>query len=136
MPTSLWRLTVRDEFCAGHALRHYQGKCEALHGHNFAVEVTVQGTELTADTELLLDFTELKTHLKAVLSDLDHCVLNTTAPFDVYNPSFENLARHIYRRMSLALSDSPVRMYCVTVGEKASQSASYMEIEYTDARGA
>lgn len=125
---SLWRLTVRDEFCAGHALRHYQGKCEALHGHNFSVELVVEGQSLTKDTEMLIDFTVLKTHLKAVLTELDHSVLNEHAPFDVRNPSSENLARHIYQRMAHALEGAPVRIHSVTVGEKASQSATYMEL--------
>ena len=76
-----WRLTVRDEFSAGHALRHYQGKCENLHGHNFGVELCVEGRDLTPDTELLLDFKILKTALKDVLRELDHRVLNPlTAP--------------------------------------------------------
>ena len=27
---AFWRLTVRDDFSAGHALRHYEGKCERM----------------------------------------------------------------------------------------------------------
>lgn len=131
MSTPLWRLTVRDEFCAGHALRHYQGKCEALHGHNFAVELTVEGAVLAQDTELLMDFKVLKTHLKAILAELDHHVLNEVVPFDARNPSSENLARHIYRRMAVALAGAPARVYSVTVGEKAAQSATYMETDAT-----
>ena len=47
MSKKIWRLTVRDEISAGHALRHYEGKCERMHGHNFAVELTVEGDKLT-----------------------------------------------------------------------------------------
>ena len=83
---AFWRLTVRDDFSAGHALRHYEGKCERMHGHNFAVELTVQGQRLTRDTEMLLDFKTLKTGLKTVLDALDHRLLNETPPFDVMNP--------------------------------------------------
>ncbi len=42
----IWRLQIRDEFSAAHALRHYQGKCENMHGHNFTVEICVQGARL------------------------------------------------------------------------------------------
>ena len=56
MSEKLWRLTVRDDFSAGHALRHYEGKCERMHGHNFAVELTVEGNRLAPQTEMLLDF--------------------------------------------------------------------------------
>ena len=101
---AFWRLTVRDDFSAGHALRHYEGKCERMHGHNFGVELTVQGQRLTRDTEMLLDFKRLKTGLKTVLDALDHRLLNETPPFDVINPSSENLARHIWRGMAELLA--------------------------------
>ena len=132
---AFWRLTVRDDFSAGHALRHYEGKCERMHGHNFAVELTVQGQRLTRDTEMLLDFKTLKTGLKTVLEALDHRLLNETPPFDVMNPSSENLARHIWRGMAelLATHSDPqareVRLYSVTVSEKGAQSATYMEVD-------
>lgn len=131
--TAFWRLTVRDEFSAGHALRHYEGKCERMHGHNFAVELTVQGRRLTPDTEMLLDFKVLKTGLKTVLEGLDHRLLNEAPPFDACNPSSENIARHIWRSMTafLAAHKDPqareVRLHSVTVAEKGAQSATYME---------
>lgn len=129
-----WRLSVRDEFSAGHALRHYQGKCERLHGHNFGVELCVEGCELTPDTELLLDFKVLKSALRDVLRDLDHRLLNETPPFDRINPSSENLSRHIWRGVADRLAASPdpqaraVRVVSVTVSEKGSQSATYLEL--------
>jgi len=130
----LWRLTVRDEFCAGHALRHYEGKCERLHGHNFAVELCVEGEKLAEKTEILLDFRVLKHMLKEVLSGLDHCILNEQPPFDVINPTSENLARHIWQEMTRHLHNSAdpqarlVRPCSVTVAEKGQQSATYMEL--------
>mgnify|MGYP000082028691 FL=1 len=134
MNTHLWRLTVRDDFAAAHALRHYEGKCERLHGHNFAVELTVEGQNLTPDTEMLLDFKVLKTGLKRVLETLDHRLLNETPPFDRLNPSSENLSRHIWRSMAAWLEAHPapqaraVRLHSVTVAEKGAQSATYMEL--------
>ena len=132
---AFWRLTVRDDFSAGHALRHYEGKCERMHGHNFAVELTVQGRRLAPDTEMLLDFKILKTGLKTVLDALDHRLLNETPPFDAINPSSENLARHIWRAMEALLAVHPdpqtraVTLHSVTVSEKGAQSATYMETE-------
>ncbi|MDR2076701.1 MAG: 6-carboxytetrahydropterin synthase [Desulfovibrio sp.] len=129
MSRSCWRLTVRSEFSAGHALRHYRGKCEAPHGHNFAVEAVVQGNVLTSDTELLLDFSLLKQDLNAVLETLDHRDLNRTPPFDRSNPSSENLARHIFRLLAPGAERRGVRLHSVTVGEKSGQSATYLEEE-------
>lgn len=129
MSRSLWRLTVRGEFASAHALRHYQGKCESLHGHNYSVEMVVEGETLTPDTELVVDFTLLKKELRAELALIDHVNLNEFPPFDVVNPSSENLARFLYRNMKVRLSDMPIRLYSLTVGETAMQSATYMEID-------
>ncbi len=127
MGNSLWRLAVKGEFAAAHALRHYQGKCEAPHGHNFQVEAVVQGRVLTPDTELLLDFSVLKARLKEVLDTLDHHDLNEVPPFDRINPSSENLARHIYRSLAPLLAGYPVALHSVSVAERSIQSATYFE---------
>lgn len=129
MRKKLWRLTVRAEFAAGHALRHYEGKCENTHGHNFAVELVVQGHVLHDKTELLVDFKELKAALKPVLDSLDHRILNESAPFDNINPSSENLSRYIWQQLEEPVKAMRVQLYSVTVSEKAAQSATYMEIE-------
>ena len=55
----MFEVTVQQTFAAGHALRNYHGKCENVHGHNYRVEVKVQGEELDA-AGLLVDFVELK----------------------------------------------------------------------------
>ena len=123
----LWRLAVRSEFSAAHALRHYRGQCESLHGHNFSVEMVVEGSALQEGVGLLVDFKTLKTRLHKVLEELDHGVLNESVPFDALNPSSENLARHIWQRLARAMEEPGVRLHSVTVGEKAGQSATYME---------
>ncbi len=94
----------------------------------------MEGCELTPDTELLLDFKVLKSALRDVLRDLDHRLLNETPPFDRINPSSENLSRHIWRGVADRLAASPdqqaraVRVVSVTVSEKGSQSATYLEL--------
>lgn len=129
MPAPIWRLAVRSEFAAAHALRHYKGKCEAPHGHNFSVEAVVQGSVLTADTELVADFSDLKRDLAAVLEELDHKDLSRIPPFDRMNPSSENLARYIYQRLTPMVHARGVAMHAVTVSERAAQSATYMETD-------
>lgn len=122
-----WRLTVRREFAASHCLRHYQGKCERLHGHNFAVEAVVAGEALLPGVEFLMDFGDLKAMVDGVLAALDHRHLNEVPPFDRLNPSSENLARHVFDQLRLDLaSRAPgVRLVAVTVHERAGQCATY-----------
>lgn len=128
MGNPLWRLTVRSDFSSAHALRHYQGKCEALHGHNFNVELVIEGGVLTPDTELLVDFKLLKAELKKVLDGLDHRDLNSIPAFGQKNPSSENIAAHIYKAMRAALAEYPVRVHSVSVSEKPAQTATYLEV--------
>ena len=126
MASPIWQLTVRSEFCAAHALRHYKGKCEHLHGHNYGVKMVVEGETLSEDTELLMDFGDLKRMLKDVLETLDHRHLNEMPPFDTMNPSSENLARFIWKQIQPQLP-SNVHLVSVTVAEKDIQAATYME---------
>jgi 6-pyruvoyltetrahydropterin/6-carboxytetrahydropterin synthase len=91
------------------------------------VEAVVEGDSLAPDTELLLDFSLLKKDLEAVLETLDHKDLNITPPFDRINPSSENLARHIFRALAPLVAARGVRLHSLTVGEKATQSATYFE---------
>ena len=127
MARPLWRLTVKSSFCAAHALRHYKGKCERLHGHNYGVEVVVEGERLSEDTELLMDFGDLKSLLKNVLEEFDHAHLNELAPFAKHNPSSENLARYIWKGVAAGLPEG-VRMVSATVAEKDIQAATYTEL--------
>lgn len=130
--TDKWQLMVKEEFSAAHALRNYEGKCEKLHGHNFMVEVCVEGEILDPNTGMLLDFKILKNKLKTVLDGLDHCILNDLAPFDQINPSSENIARFIWKQMFAELeknADSKagnVRLASIGVSEKSTQKAVYM----------
>ncbi len=129
MKKKIWQLTVRSEFCAGHALRNYEGKCENMHGHNFAVEAVIQGEKLDENIEFLIDFKILKAKLKEVLNMLDHRLLNDTPPFNKVNPTSENLAQYIYEQMDTALQEYNVQMHSVSVSEKNAQSATYREID-------
>lgn len=122
-----YRLAVRAEFSASHQLRHFKGKCENLHGHNFGVEAVVEGQTLEPDTEILIDFGELKDHLKKVLADLDHKHLNDLEYFKARNPSSENLAQYIFLALRKSLTAKNIRLMSVTVSEKAGSSATYFE---------
>jgi 6-pyruvoyltetrahydropterin/6-carboxytetrahydropterin synthase len=88
----MFEVSVDRTFAAGHALRDYKGKCENVHGHNYRVQITVQGEQLDS-TGLLVDFIDLKRLTDEVIAYLDHRFINDLEPFDVLNPSAENLAK-------------------------------------------
>lgn len=128
MARSFWQLTVRESFSSAHALRNYQGKCENMHGHNYLAELVIEGDTLTEDTELVADFTVLKKILREELEKLDHCFLNETPPFDKINPSSENIARYLWKCIEPRLKAYPVKLYSVSISEKAAQTATYREV--------
>src|SRR3954470_20450709 len=98
----MFEITIEETFAAGHALRNYRGKCENVHGHNYRCQVTVQGDQLD-EIGLLVDFVELKKSVHSVLDRLDHTWLNDFPPFDVLNPSAENIAKYIYDEVTVQM---------------------------------
>ena len=95
----MFEVTVIKHFSGAHNLRNYKGKCEALHGHNWKIEVTLKGENLNK-TGMLADFTKLKKILDKVLSKVDHKYLNKTPPFNKLNPTAENIAEYIYKQVA------------------------------------
>ncbi|MGH9374571.1 MAG: 6-carboxytetrahydropterin synthase QueD [Terriglobia bacterium] len=120
----MFEVSVEYSFSAGHALRQYKGKCENIHGHNYKVRVTVEGEKLNR-AGLLVDFSELKANLRALIDRLDHQFLNDLKPFDEVNPSAENLAQYISDGMGSRLQGPDMRLRSVTVWETDSSSATY-----------
>jgi 6-pyruvoyltetrahydropterin/6-carboxytetrahydropterin synthase len=88
----MFEICVEHTFAAGHALRNYHGKCENVHGHNYRVQVALEGPELDPNG-LLYDFAELKKRLRATSEYLDHQFMNDLRPFNEINPSAENIAK-------------------------------------------
>ena len=121
----MFEVTVEQTFAAAHALRNYKGSCENLHGHNFKVQVVLAGEKLD-DAGMLVDFIDVKNLMSQVMSRLDHQNLNEVAPFDVKNPSAENIAEYFYSHMTSGLKTPvPVRILEVKVWETDIQSATY-----------
>lgn len=122
----MFEVSVEETFSSGHALRGYKGKCENTHGHNYRVEVTVQGPQLDG-IGLLCDFTDIKRALRQVIAELDHQFLNDLEAFRTVNPSAENMAKYFYEEMARRLPDLPAgaRITGTTVWETDTASAKY-----------
>jgi len=121
----MYRLSVHDSFSSAHQLKGYRGKCETVHGHNWKVEVEVQGERLN-NIGLLMDFGDLKRILKSVVDPLDHVLLNEVEAFRDNNPSSELIARHIYNQIKGAMP-AGMAIVTVTVWESDNAKAVYSE---------
>ncbi len=107
----MYRVIKEINFCYGHRLLNYEGKCRHLHGHNGRLEVVLETNELDR-RGMVFDFGEVKTVVKAwVDAELDHkMILCKEDPAleviqglgePVYlldeNPSAENIAKLIFQ---------------------------------------
>lgn len=131
----MFRVTQQIDFCYGHRLLNYEGKCRYLHGHNGRAVISLEGETLDA-RGMLVDFTDIKRTLRAWIDqELDHrMILHRDDPLlpvlqqyqqPVYliphNPTAENIARLIFDRadeMGFPVVD-------VTLWETVNSCASY-----------
>lgn len=106
----MFRVSREIEFCYGHRLLEYEGKCRHLHGHNGVAVVTIESAGLDHQG-MVMDFSEIKRVVSQWIDQsLDHRMIlrrddPAVAPLqqlgeplyllDV-NPTAENIARLIF----------------------------------------
>jgi 6-pyruvoyltetrahydropterin/6-carboxytetrahydropterin synthase len=124
----MYEVTVKKTFSAAHRIRDIGGKCEALHGHNFLVEVSVAAESLNEEG-LLIDFRVVKRWTEEVLDQLDHTFLNDLEHFKTRNPSSEQIARYVHDRIDDRIDEQArqrkVHLSRVTVWESENSCATY-----------
>ncbi len=106
----MFQVTQQIEFCYGHRLLNYSGKCRHLHGHNGRAVIVLNGEKLD-DRGMLVDFSDIKKSVRTWIdNELDHrMILNESDPMvkilqelgePLYllqdNPTAENIAKLIY----------------------------------------
>lgn len=109
------RVTRRVEFCCAHAYRNPAwseaenrrvfGKAANLHGHNYVLEVTLEG-EPSPETGMVMDLKALKELILVhAVERLDHRNLSVDIPeFQETIPTPENLAIWIWRQLAPRLT--------------------------------
>jgi 6-pyruvoyltetrahydropterin/6-carboxytetrahydropterin synthase len=108
--TTMFTVSRELNFCYGHRLLNYAGKCRHLHGHNGRVRITFAASSLD-DRGMVLDFGEIKRVVNGWIdAALDHrMILNRDDPAVIVleklgepmylmdaNPTAENIARLIH----------------------------------------
>ena len=112
----MFRVTREIEFCYGHRLLQYEGRCRHLHGHNGRAVIALEGPELD-ERGMLVDFADIKKKVQLWIDEtLDHnmllCRADPLLPLlqergeRVFvmdcNPTAENIARLIYEHAERA----------------------------------
>ena len=111
----MYRVTREIDFCYGHRLLNYDGKCRHLHGHNGRAVISIEGESLD-DRGMVLDFSDIKKTVSTWIDDnLDHrMLLNKSDPVVPIlqemgeplflldeNPTAENIAKLIFQQSRL-----------------------------------
>ena len=120
----MYELKVLTHFAAAHQLQVAR-KCENLHGHNWKVEVCVEGDRLD-DSGVLMDFGVIKRRVKDIMKELDHKFLNELEAFgDSFPPSSENIAHYVAMKLQQSIEEASVKVCSVTAWESDNACATY-----------
>jgi 6-pyruvoyltetrahydropterin/6-carboxytetrahydropterin synthase len=74
------QITTRLEFDAGHRIPSHKSQCRNLHGHRYAIEITLSGDIITlenaSENGMVMDFSDVKAIAKSAVVDVwDHAFL-------------------------------------------------------------
>ena len=116
-----FEITTTRFFSAGHQLRLADGSLEPLHGHNWRARVRVGADGLDA-MGTVMDFHLLEKRVDAVITPWHNTHLNDSPDFETVNPSAENVAATIARKLKLPRG---VRLIDVEVWETDTNSARF-----------
>jgi 6-pyruvoyltetrahydropterin/6-carboxytetrahydropterin synthase len=119
-------LTVTRIFtlAAAHHLPDHDGKCKQLHGHNYKIEVEVEGEIKAVPPEdgMIIDFGNLKDIVQvSIINVLDHTMLNDSMPHWAQPPTAENMCLHIAN----VLVGMDIQVYHVRVWETDNSHADW-----------
>lgn len=119
-------ITTRLEFDAGHRIPCHKSQCRNLHGHRYAIEITLSGDIIqqdgASDNGMVMDFSDVKAIArKAVVDVWDHAFLvyhQDTPVLDFLNslpehktvvmrsvPTAENMAAEAFRILNAEYRD-------------------------------
>jgi len=129
---------VREiQFCYGHRLMNYEGKCRHPHGHNGRLEIELSSERLD-ERGMVVDFEDIKKNLQVwVDENMDHQMLlrhddpllkvlqEAGEPCYVMkeNPTAENIAKEVFQ---VAVSKK-LLVTRVSLWETAKSYATYQE---------
>jgi len=120
-------ITTRMEFDAGHRIPSHKSSCKNLHGHRYAIEVTVKGDiideEQKSDFGMVMDFKDAKELIRQtivtpwdhafIVYEKDHEVINFLATLKDHKtvifpkvPTAENMALVAMERLKKVFYDN------------------------------
>ena len=121
------QITTRLEFDAGHRIPNHNSQCKNLHGHRYALEITLSGDiisqEQASENGMVMDFSDVKRIARESVVDVwDHAFLvycKDQVVLDFLNtlpnhktvifpsvPTAENMAAEAFRLLQASYKDT------------------------------
>ncbi|MDO9204467.1 6-carboxytetrahydropterin synthase QueD [Methylotenera sp.] len=121
------QITTRLEFDAGHRIPSHKSQCKNLHGHRYAIEITLSGDiisqEGTSENGMVMDFSDVKKIAKTSVVDVwDHAFLVYQHDLEILNflntltnhktvifptvPTAENMAAEAFKILKTQYQDT------------------------------
>jgi 6-pyruvoyltetrahydropterin/6-carboxytetrahydropterin synthase len=121
------QITTRLEFDAGHRIPNHKSQCKNLHGHRYAIEITLSGDiitqENTSENGMVMDFSDVKAIAKSAIVDVwDHAFLVYQQDKEILNflnslpnhktvifptvPTAENMAAEAFKILKTKYQDT------------------------------
>ncbi len=121
------QITTRLEFDAGHRIPDHKSQCRNLHGHRYALEITLSGDIISqkevSENGMVMDFSDVKKIARESVVDVwDHAFLvyqDDKSVLDFLNslpnhktvifpcvPTAENMAAEAFRILKLEYKDT------------------------------
>lgn len=121
------QITTRLEFDAGHRIPSHKSQCKNLHGHRYAIEITLSGDIITlenaSENGMVMDFSDVKAIAKSAVIDVwDHAFLVYQHDKEILNflnslpnhktvvfptvPTAENMAAEAFRILKSQYQDT------------------------------
>lgn len=141
----MYYLKTEHTFDSAHFLKDYDGKCRNLHGHCWRIVIEIKARNLSEETQtrgMIVDFSSLKSALKDLCDEFDHCLIyekDSLLPETVqafakenfktievpFRPTAENFSKYFFAR----ISKKGFAVHRVEVYETAKNCAAYEEDE-------
>lgn len=120
-------ITTRLEFDAGHRIPNHKSQCRNLHGHRYALEITLSGDIITAENisenGMVMDFSDVKSIARSAVVDVwDHAFLVYQKDMEILDflnslpnhktvvfptvPTAENMASEAFRILKSKYQDT------------------------------
>jgi 6-pyruvoyltetrahydropterin/6-carboxytetrahydropterin synthase len=107
----MWETQTTIEIDSCHWLDlSYPSPCSAEHGHRWVVTVKCRADQLTVEG-MVVDFSRVKD----LIRQWDHVAMNLMSPFNMINPTSENLAEYWCRTINEHISGDANHPWCYEV---------------------